>query len=222
MPALSRKTEQRTRFPEAPTSTEVAGGADDDYYFAGVYSTTIAGNGVYTPVGTVAVNEESTARGFAGTDNTLRFHFNLPGTLTPSHELSVSFDALNLDTGVADARYGVEVSVNGVLVQPQIIIRPAQLGTDFTTPRFTLASVNAQVGPGFDNILTLKGTNFSATGGGDRLGIDFVSLEPHTPVTFPWEVGMDDNGVARLSTGAVRTPASSRKTGRSIRCRAAR
>ena len=64
--------------PGNPASPEVAQQADDDYYWAGVYSTVIAGNGDYTPVGLVEVNEEAAERAFAGIDNDLRYHFNLP------------------------------------------------------------------------------------------------------------------------------------------------
>src|SRR5438046_1248449 len=135
--------------------------ADNDYYFAGVYVTVIASvtarpeYGDYTPVGVVSANEEAAERAFADADDDLRYHFNLPDTLKTNDLLSVTFDAVNLDTSGADPRYGIEVYVNGVLVQPEILIRTAQLDNDYTTPQFTLASVNAQVGPGFDNIVSL-------------------------------------------------------------------
>ena len=69
--------------------------------------------------------------------------------------------------------------------QLNMTIRPAQLGVANTTPAFTLASVNAQVGPGFDNIVTLKGINYAADGGGAWMGIDYVQLNPSTiPLQF--------------------------------------
>ena len=181
--------------PGRPMDEAFDGEADDDYYFAGAYTTVISSNGAYIPVGLVPVNEEATARGFSGTDNTLRYHFNLPSALQPDNLLSVTFDALTLDTeGQSDPRYGVEVYFNGVLVQTQVVIRPAQLGQAITTPRFTAASVNARVGPGFDNIVTLKGINYSASNGGNSIGFDYVQLNPFPHVTFPWAVGRDDNG----------------------------
>ena len=179
--------------PGSATSPEVDGQADNDYYFAGSYTSTITGNGNYAPVGLVPVNEEGAEGGFAGNDTELRYHFNLPSVLSPDDVLSVTFDALNLPVA-ADARYGVEVYFNNVLVQTQIVIRPAQLGVDYTTPQFTLASVNAQVGPGFDNIVTLKGISYNTAGGGDSLGIDYVRLNAHPRVSFPWAVGKDDDG----------------------------
>jgi len=162
--------------PGDPASPEVAQQADDDYYWAGVYSTVIDGNGDYEPVGLVEVNEEAAERAFAGTDNDLRYHFNLPSSLQSTDQLSVSYDALNLHGGQADSRYGIEVYVNNVQVQPEIVIREAQLGETYTTEPFSLADVNAEVGSGYDNIITLKGVNYNAEGGGNWMGIDYVQL----------------------------------------------
>src|SRR6266516_2800366 len=188
--------------PGNPASPTVNQQADNDYYFAGSYTTTISSvvalDGDYTPVGNVAANEEAAERAFAAADNDLRYHFNLLDTLQSTDLLSVTFGSLNLDTDEGtDARYGIEVYFNGVLVQPQIVIRPAQLNKAYTTPQFSLASVNAQVGPGFDNIVSLKGINYFSDGGGNWMGIDYVQLNAPGPAipapTFPWAVGLDDN-----------------------------
>jgi hypothetical protein len=191
--------------PGNPTSPETDGQADNDYYLAGNYTRTIpsvaAAYGDYTPVGLVPVNEEAAERAFAGADNDLRYHFNLPTSLQPDDLLAVTFDAVNLDDTSADPRYGVEVYFNGVLVQPEIVIRPGQLGVDYTTPQFTLASVNAGVGPGFDNVVSLKGINYSTEGGGNWMGIDYVQLNPVIPISFPWAVGQDDNTHIRAGDG---------------------
>src|SRR5262245_4758806 len=52
--------------PGSPDSTPVSGGADNDYYFAGIYTNVIASvtalYGDYTPVGDVPVNEDSAER----------------------------------------------------------------------------------------------------------------------------------------------------------------
>jgi hypothetical protein len=167
--------------PGSATNPEVAQQGDNDYYFAGEYTTTIpsvvATYGDYTPIGLVLANEEGAERAFAGGDNDLRYHFNLPPSVQPGDLLAVTFDALNLHTeGQSDPRYGIEVYFNGVLVQPEIVIRPAQLGVDYTTPQFTLESVAGATGPGFDNIVSLKGINHSAEGGGNWMGIDYVQL----------------------------------------------
>lgn len=185
--------------PGNPASPEIAQLADNDYYFAGSYTTVIpsvtAMYGAYSPVGPVAAHEEAAERAFAGADNDLRYHFNLPASLKPEDTLSVKFDVSNLDDSAAEAtrRYGVEVYFNGVLVNPQVVVRPPQIGIDITTAPFTLASVNAQVGPGYDNVLTLKGINYSTDGGGNWMGIDYVQINPVIKATFPWQVGIDDN-----------------------------
>lgn len=184
--------------PGSPTSTETAGGADNDYYLAGVYTNLIAGNGEYEPVGAVSVSEEAAERGFAGSETELRYHFNLPVTLQPTDLLAVEFGAINLDTTGADPRYGVEVFFNGVRVAPEILVRAAQLNTPIITPQFTLASVNAGVGVGTDNIVSLRGISHSNEGGGNSLGIDYVRLipvaQPIPPPVLPWSVGQNDNG----------------------------
>ncbi len=178
--------------PGSPSNEEFEGDADDDYYFAGGYTTTIAGNGTYTPAGLVFVNEESMMKGFAGADNTIRIHFNLPSNLASNDLLQVVFDPLALGAG-ADPRYGVEVLFNNVLVMTQALIRPADLGQPIATPRFTAGSVNATPGTGFDNFITLRGINYNAQGGGNSLDLDYVRLVPIPRTTFPWTVGRDDD-----------------------------
>src|SRR5437867_4081635 len=89
--------------------------ADNDYYFAGVYTTVIASvtarpeYGDYTPVGVVSANEEAAERAFADADDDLRYHFNLPSSLRPFDVLSVTFDIYDLDDPSdvnTDPRYG--------------------------------------------------------------------------------------------------------------------
>ena len=187
--------------PGNPASPEADQEADDDYYLAGIYSTVIPSNGNYTPVGEVHENEEAAERAFAGEDNFLRYHFNLPASLDADDQLSVSFDALSLDDSGGLPQYGVEVYFNNVLVLTQVVITPTELGTTFSTPAFTLASVNAQAGQGFDNIVTLKGINYEAEGGGNWLGIDYVQVNPVLPPPFPWTVSTDDNQQIRTGNG---------------------
>src|SRR4029453_5379761 len=123
--------------PGRPDNPEVDRQSDNDYYFAGEYTMAIpsvtAMYGDYTPVGVVLANEEGAERAFAGGDRDLRYHFNLPENISLDDMVSVTFDANNLDTDnggtpppPADPRWGVEVYFNGVLVQTQIVIRPAQ------------------------------------------------------------------------------------------------
>ncbi len=191
--------------PGNPASPEVNQQADDDYYFAGEYTEVIFANGDYDPVGTVLVNEEAAERAFAGADNELRYHFNLPSSLQPSDELIITFDANNLQANADDPHYGVEVYFNNELVGPEVIIFPEDLDTDFTTEPFTLASVDAGIGPGFDNIITLRGINYAGEGGGNWMGIDYMNLDPLPTPTFPLAIGADDDGWPQGDGGGLNT-----------------
>jgi hypothetical protein len=191
--------------PGSPDSTSTAGGADNDYYFTGSYTTVIGSvtnvYGDYTPVGDVAADEEAAERAFAGADDDWRVHFNLPTTLKTNDVLSITFAAFNLDEPHPDARYGVIGFINGVLIQPEIVIRHADLQVDYTTPAVTLASVNAKTGPGFDNIISLKGVNYSADGGGAWMGFDYVQLNGGAaPVTEP---GAKFTGISKQGANIV-------------------
>lgn len=174
--------------PGSPTSPEVAQQADNDYYFAGTYTSTIpsvvAMYGTYTPAGFVGANEEAAERAHAGGDLDLRYHFNLPETLAPNHLLSITWQPNNLHTdGQSNPRFGNELYFNGVLVAPEMLVTPAVIAADssFTTAWFTLASVNAVTGPGADNIVSLKGISYNADGGGNWMGVDYIKLDSQVP-----------------------------------------
>ena len=156
--------------------------SDNDYYFAGNYSTplipsVVAAYGSYTPVGVQAANEPSAERAYAGGDTLMRCHFNVPATYTANDRVTVSFDALNLDTSGADPRWGVEVYINGILVRPEEIIRSAQFDVDYISPAKKLSEVGIVTGSGADNIVTLKGVSYNGAGGGNWLGIDYIKMD---------------------------------------------
>jgi hypothetical protein len=179
--------------PGSPNSTPTPQGADNDYYFAGSYTTVLPGNGAYAPVGVVGANENSAERAFAAADNDLRYHFNLPAGMNANDSLSFTYEPLNLDDPAnpvnTDLRYGAEVYFNGVLVMPQVITRPGDLLLPVTTPQFTLASVGAVTGPGADNIVSLRGINYNGSGGGNWMGIDYVQLDVQ-PIPEPGSAAM--------------------------------
>ncbi len=77
--------------PGDPMSPAVNQQADDDYYVAGTYP---------APIGTVP-DELVAERAFAGIDNDLRFHFNLPSNLNPDDKFRFSFEANNLHEDAA-------------------------------------------------------------------------------------------------------------------------
>jgi hypothetical protein len=201
--------------PGSPLSPEVNTQSDNDYYFAGTYSSIIATNGSYNPVGSVTANEESAERAFAGGDLALRYHFNVPASYGPNDRLTVTFDALNLDGSAADPRFGVEIYVNGFKVMDEVLIRTAQFDTDFTSTPKRLSELGIVTGPGADNIVTLKGVSYNAAGGGNWMGVDFVRvdidstplivntfttndsiLRPGESATLSWTLAMPDATVS--------------------------
>jgi len=194
--------------PGNPDSREVDQRADDDYYFAGIYTNTLANvinfYNDYTPTGIISTNEEAAERAFAGTDNEKRYHFNLPANLKPTNTLVVTYDMVDLDTTAATPHYGVEVYFNGILVAPERVITPTELGTAFSTDPFTLESVGAEAGPGYDNIVTLRGVNYSASeAGGGWMGIDYVKVDGPAAVPLKFSSSSVSNGKITLSwTGA--------------------
>lgn len=177
--------------PGDPNSPAVNQQADDDYYFAGVYPNPPVG------VGAVANDEIAFERAFSGIDNDLRIHFNLPATLDPRDNFRFSFEANNLHEDAAvnpDPRYGIEVSVNGTLVMPEMIITPSELNTVFTTAEFTAADAGMIGGPGVDNVLSLTGINYNAEGGGNWMGMDYHHLEMN-PIPEPGSLAMMLSGL---------------------------
>ena len=169
--------------PGDPNSPAVDQQADDDYYFEGTYP---------DPIGVVAQDEIAFERAFAGTDNDLRVHFNLPDSLNAGDKFRFSFEANNLHEDAAvnpDPRYGIEVYFNDVLVGPEIVIRPAELNTIFTTAEFTAADVGAIAGAGGDNIVALRGISYNDDGGDAWMGMDYHHLEV-MPVPEPGSLGM--------------------------------
>ena len=164
--AFVAETGAITDLPGDPNSPVVDRQNDNDYYFAGSYTTTIpsvvAAYIDYTPVGEVAANEQGCERAFAVGDNDWRVHFNLPSTLKTNDMIYVTWANNNLDTTLTDPPpfYGIQVWINGLQLTSELVISNALLSPmQFTSPQVSLASVNAQVGPGFDNIVSLKGRN---------------------------------------------------------------
>ncbi len=168
--------------PGDPNSPAENQQADDDYYFEGTYP---------DPIGAVGDDEIAVERAFAGTDNNLRFHFNLADTLNPGDKFRFSFEANNLDERAdnANPRYGIQILVNDNVVMSEMVISPAELNTVFTTPEFSAESVGLVGGAGIDNVLTVQGINYSGDGGGNWMGIDYQELEV-MPVPEPGTLGM--------------------------------
>lgn len=87
-------------------------------------------------------------------------------------------------------------------MQDEKIIRAADIDTDISTAPFTLASVNAKTGPGYDNVVTLRGINHSAEGGGQWMGLDYVLIgAPVTDVPKITAVAMANGKITATWTG---------------------
>ncbi len=163
--------------PGDPMSPVADQQADDDYYFAGVYP---------SPIGTVASDEQAIERAFAGTDNSLRIHFNLdPAQFASDTVAAFSFAPFNLHDVGDTTRYGVEVSFNGNQILPEVIVQLGDLGNVITTNPFTLGSVGAVFGDGGDNVLELTGINYNGDGGGNWMGLNYHELQSVDPIPEP-------------------------------------
>ena len=96
--------------PGNPANTGGSGGTrdiDDDYYFAGVY-TTAAGD--YTPVGNVAVSESYYDRALTNGDPNMRWHFNVPETVGASDTLTFTVDFYNLNEATPGDTSGYDMT----------------------------------------------------------------------------------------------------------------
>ena len=189
--------------PGNPASSLDAGQTNDDYYFAGVYTTVLDG-GDYEPVGVVEENEIGAEKAFDGDDLSLRYHFNVPNFIGAATPLWVSWDATNLDfiNEAADPRRGVEVYFNGTLIAEETLIRPEQLGEINKTPTFLLTDVNGEIGEGFDNYVELRGISYFGDEGGNWLGIDHVSLNAESAEPGPNVFIKSKVGLGRVDPGA--------------------
>lgn len=170
--------------PGSPTSALVDRTNDNDYYFAGTY------NGLNSLNATVPTDELGMERAFAGADNLMRIHFNLPASLNDADMFRFTFEPSNLHGGQADSRYGASVNFNGVEIQPQVIIRPADLMNVYTSVEFTAGDVGAIGGSGGDNIIEVVGYNYNADGGGNWMGLDHYQLEFEAAIPEPTTLTM--------------------------------
>ena len=169
----------RQDLPGNPANTGGASGnadrdVDDDYYFAGVY-TTAAGD--YTPVGTVLASESYYDRAFTGGDPNMRWHFNVPETVGASDTLTFTIDFHNLsETTPADnSSYDMTFWVDG----NQIGDMQAHSDADINAAQswdFSLSDLGgvSQRGPGFDHYVEVRST---PTGSARWASLDYVQLE---------------------------------------------
>jgi len=175
---------QETGLQDLPGSPANTGGAnggagrdiDDDYYFSGVY-TTAAGDGVYVPVGVVSENESYYDRALTGGDPNMRWHFNVPETVTAEDHFTFTIDFYNLsESNAADiSSYELTFWVDGKQIgemQPHLDVDLATAqGWDFDLDDLGGAE---EVGPGFDHYVEVRST---PTGSARWTSLDYVQLE---------------------------------------------
>ena len=149
---------------------------DDDYYFAGVYNTVVDG-GAYIPVGEVLENESYYDRALTAGDPNMRWHFNLPDTVSAGDNFAFTIDFYNLsETNDGDvSSYELTFWVNGT----QIGEMQPHLDVDIESAQswnFDLDDLGgeAQVGSGFDHYVEVRS---APTGSARWASLDYVQLE---------------------------------------------
>ena len=163
--------------PGNPANTGGSGATrniDDDYYFAGVY-TTAAGD--YAPVGTVLTSESYFDRALTNGDPNMRFHFNVPETVGAADTLTftVDFYSLNEATPADDSGYDLTFWADGA----QVGDMQPHGDSNFDAAQswdFSLSDLGgvAERGPGFDHYLEVRS---SKVGSSRWASLDYVQLE---------------------------------------------
>ena len=156
--------------------SDAARDVDDDYYFAGVYTTVVDG-GDYTPVGVVSENESYYDRAFTGGDPNMRWHFNLPDTVSENDNFTFTIDFYSMnEANAADvSSYDLTFWVDG----KQIGEMQRHLDVDLAAAQswqFSLDDLGGveQVGEGFDHYVEVRST---PTGSARWASLDYAQLE---------------------------------------------
>jgi hypothetical protein len=165
--------------PGNPANTGGSGDTrdiDDDYYFAGAY-TTAAGDGGYDPVGVVLENESYYDRALTNGDPNMRWHFNIPETVTPDDNFTFTIDFYNLNeqTGGDISSYDLTFWVDG----KQIGEMQSHMDIDLSSAQswdFGLDDLGGieKIGSGFDHYVEVRSTS---TGSARWASLDYAQLE---------------------------------------------
>jgi hypothetical protein len=149
---------------------------DDDFYFAGDYSTVVDG-GAYAPVGMVSTSESYYERALTNNDANMRWHFNLPDTVSAGDNFTFTIDFHNLsEANTADvSSYELTFWANGTQIgemQPHLDVDlPSAQSWNFDLDDL---GGDGQVGEGFDHYVEIKS---ASTGSARWASLDYAQLE---------------------------------------------
>ncbi|YCM43501.1 PEP-CTERM sorting domain-containing protein [Verrucomicrobiaceae bacterium 227] len=165
-----------TALPGDPNSPATDQQADDDYYFAGVYTNQVDGGAAYTPVGLVTTSEIAVERAVTSGDTSLRYHFNFADSAAASDSYFVTFQMLDLDdNSTGTGAYDIDVLVNGNLID-SFTHNASTIASPFVGSGFSLADVGGTAGAPDDNYVELRVTNPGVTSA-RWSNVDYVQLE---------------------------------------------
>jgi hypothetical protein len=175
--------------PGDPNSPAVNQQADDDYYFAGVYSNQVDGGPAYTTVGPVGTSEVAVERAITSGDGNLRYHFNLDASTAGTDLVTLTFQMLDLDdNNTGTGIFNIDAFMNGVPIgtfehNAGSIPTIETPDKSFSTFPIAISTLNGTGGAADDNYVELR----SSTGGSTArwANVDYVQLDVSPAVPEP-------------------------------------
>ena len=165
--------------PGNPANIGGSGGTrdvDDDYYFAGSYTTVVDG-GDYIPVGEVAANESYYDRALTNGDPNMRWHFNVPKSVGPNDAFTFTVDFHNLSESdpAVESSYDLTFFVDGKQIGEMQPHSEADLSAAQSWD-FTLDDLGgtAELGAGFDHYVEVRST---PTGSSRWASLDYARVD---------------------------------------------
>ncbi|MGC6565186.1 MAG: PEP-CTERM sorting domain-containing protein [Akkermansiaceae bacterium] len=173
--------------PGDPNSPATNQAADDDFYFAGLYTNQVDGGAAYSPLGLVTATEVAIERAVTGGDPSNRIHFNFSNIHTASDVFTFSFAMLDInDNGTGTGQYDFDLFMNGVNIG-SASHNAGTIGTRFSSNPFTLADVGATAGADDDNYVELVANNGGSTArwaNFDYFVLEYEAVPEPSSVTF--------------------------------------
>lgn len=173
--------------PGNPNSPAANQQADDDFYFAGIYSNQVDGGAAYAVAGPVATTEIAIERAITSGDSDNRIHFNFDPSHTASDVFTFSFAMLDLnDNDSGTGQFDFDLFLNGVNIG-SASHTPGTIGTRFSSNPFTLADVGGTAGAPDDNYVELVANNGGSTArwaNFDYFVLEYEAVPEPSSVTF--------------------------------------